>query len=129
MKSTRTYHEVTQQPITPKVQDWINELVERNGDDAVARQMVLVGQAGNIDRFLEKVRKALAIDAAKRISLPPPTEVDTWTLLAIVRGEIQPPDGPWIYDAGKLGDADYAVVLAWTERRMFGDRAMPAVTA
>lgn len=127
MKATRAYHEVTARTVGTQTLEWITDLVNRFGDDRVAEAIMDDGRNGApVGKMLGRVRDRLAReDATKR---PPrmPVEVDTWTLLAIVRGEVEAPAGPWIYDASRLGESDYALVLAWSERRLFGERAMPA---
>ena len=121
MRATRAYHDITQKPITPKVAEWIDQMVEANSDATVERVMIEVGQSGKLARFLETVQRTLATEAAMRRTLPPPTEIEPATLMAIVRGEVAPPEGPWIYDASGLPDAEYTEVLAWSSRRRFGD--------
>lgn len=123
MKATRAYHEVTARTVGTQTLEWITDLVNRFGDERVADAIMDDGRNGApVGKMLGRVRDRLAReDATKR---PPrlPVEIDSATLMTIVRGEVQAPDGPWIYDAGKLTSAEYDEALAWATRRLFGDR-------
>lgn len=121
MKSTQVYAEITGHPVTPKVLDWLHDLEEKYTDTAVVRVMEDVASTGKLARFLNVVSDRLASEAAMRRGRSQPTELDTETLLAIVRAQIDGPERPFTYDASKLSPEEYTEVLAWCIR---GQRGM-----
>jgi hypothetical protein len=115
MKATKTYAEVTARTIGPKLHDWINELVERFGDDEVSAALLAEGAAGcPPEKLLGKRRDRLASGAARRRASQP-THVEQDWFLAIVRGEATPPDGLDVRDPEQ-----HATVqdLGWVNHRM-----------
>ena len=119
MKATKTYAEVTARTIGPKLHDWINELVERFGDDEVSAALLLEGAAGcPPGKLLGAVRDRLASGAARQRAAHP-THVERDRFLAIVRGDAGgPPDGPWTYETRDLDHDEYTEVLGWVNHRL-----------
>lgn len=115
--ASQTYYELTARPITPKMQTWLYELIERFGDERVVAAMRSLAGSGDIDKLLERVRKTLATEDARR-GAAMPTEVERDQLMAIVRGQTAPPAGAWIYDTRALTKDEYTEVLAWAAKRL-----------
>ncbi len=110
MKATETFDRVTGgRPITGKVYEWINDLVGRFGDEAVAVAMDAEAPAGKLDRLLSRVRDRLASQIERRA----PAEISGRDMLAIVRGERTEPDPPYCWDTRGLTGAEYHEILAW----------------
>jgi len=110
MKATETFDQVTGgRPLTGKVYEWINDLVERFGDEAVAVAMEAEAKTGKLDRLLSRVRDRLASQVERRA----PTEISGQDMLAIVRGERGEPDPPYVWDTRGLTAEEYHEILAW----------------
>lgn len=116
MRSTQAYNEITGKPVTPKVMEWLHDLEERYGDGQVVRVMEDVAETGKLTRFLSVVSDRLASEAAMRRGRRQPHEIDRNTLMATVRGEIDEPERPFIYDTNLLTQEEYTEVLGWVQR-------------
>ncbi|MBV9484595.1 MAG: hypothetical protein JO246_00905 [Frankiaceae bacterium] len=111
MKATQAYDQVTGgRPLSPKVHEWISDLVDRFGDDAVSVAIEGEAAAGKFDKLLYRVRDRLAAQQ-QRVSAP--TEITGRQMLAIVRGAEQEPDPPYVWDPRGLTGAEYQEILAW----------------
>lgn len=117
MKATRTYSDVTARSISAKTHEWLADLVNRFGDEDVSAAIISEAAAGTpMDRIIGKVRDRLAQAAARRCAANP-THLGTAELLAVVRGEELPPDGPWTWDTRELSSSEYDETVAWAARR------------
>jgi hypothetical protein len=116
VKSSQAYNEITGKPVTPKVMDWLHDLEERYGDTMVVKVMEDVAETGKLTRFLNVVSDRLASDAAMRRGRRTPHELDHDTLMAMVRGQIDEPERPFIYDTRHLTPEEYTEVLEWAQR-------------
>lgn len=116
MRATQTWHEITARSISPGTHNFINDLVERFGDERVSTTLRQLASSGDVDKLLERARKVLATEDARRTVLP--VEVDRDALLAIVRGALAPPDGPWMFDSRGLTNDEYTEVLAHSTKRL-----------
>jgi hypothetical protein len=124
VNATRAYATYTGRPITTKVGDWIRDLVEVHGDDAVAEAIEEHSLDTPADRLLAKVRDELVKAANReRARQAPMTILGPYEALAVARGERQPPTGPWAYETMrldresgeivKLTTAEYDELIAW----------------
>lgn len=111
MKATQAYDQVTGgRPLSPKVHEWISDLVERFGDEAVAVAIEGEGATGKFDKLLYRVRDRLASQQQRSVA---PTEISGQDMLAIVRGGRVEPDPPYVWDTRGLTSAEYNEILAW----------------
>lgn len=115
--ASQTYYELTARPITPKMQTWLYELIERFGDERVVAAMRSLAGTGDIDKLLERVRKTLATEDARHAAVAP-IELDRDQLMAVVRGEAPEPTPPYTYDWHGLTHDEYTEVIAWSTRRL-----------
>lgn len=133
MKATQTYGEATGRSIGPKTLDFIHEIVEfagggEVGDERVAAAIWEEVPAGKFGLLLGRVRDRIAKQNGERRRRPGPLEIDSVTLMRIVRGEIDEPTGPYAYDAGRLDQAEYTELLTWSvnrDRRRLGLDPLP----
>ena len=118
MKAVMTYGQVTARPISVKVHEWIAELADRFGDDETSAAIVAEAAVDKpMASLLGRVRDRLAQGAARR-GAAHPEFVERDDFLAIVRGQVDPPGGPWIYETRDLTADEYGEVIRWSGRRM-----------
>lgn len=116
--AAQAYWRATLRQITPRVSDWLDELVEACGEDAVVAAIEAEAPRGDHARLLGRVRERLAREQ------PRPEwwrRIDRAELLAIVRGE-QPLVGRVWFDTADLSRAEYDEVLAWAAARRWPER-------
>jgi hypothetical protein len=109
----QAYWRATLRQITPRVAEWLEELVGACGEDAVVAAIEAEAARGDHARLLGRVRERLARER------PHPEgwrRIDRAELLAIARGE-QPLVGRVWFDTADLSAAEYDEVLAWTAAR------------
>ena len=128
MNALRTYGEVTARPITTKAADWLRDMVERWGDDRVCDALEAEAQTGTLSGVISRARDRLAKEDLVRRASETPLELGPEQLMAVVRGELEPPDRPWIYDTRGLSADEYAELLAWSEVRREKRVLVPAGT-
>jgi hypothetical protein len=118
VKATQAYDRVTGgRPITEKTYAWINDLIERFGDEGVAGAIEAEGKAGDFDKLMGRVRNRLALAAQRGSVGVAPALLTGHDMLAIARGELAEPARPYRYDAGDLSVAEYRELLAAREER------------
>ena len=113
MKATQAFDQVTGgRPLSAKLYEWITDLAERFGDDAVAEAIEVEGPAGSFDKLLGRVRDRLAKQAQHRRG-EAPAELSGRDMLAIARGDMAEPERPYTYDTRDLTLEEYGQLLAW----------------
>jgi len=115
MSASQAYWQATLQAVTPTIAAWLDQLVAEFGEDAVVEAIRAEAARGNHRKLLGRVQERLA---TKRASQPPPiTFLSGRDVLAILRGERQPPEGRWCWDSRDLSGAEYDEVLRWRANR------------
>lgn len=114
MKATQAFDRVTGgRPLSTKTHEWIADLADRFGDDATAAAIEAEGPTGSLDKLLGRVRDRLAKEQLRAEGRKAPTEITGQDMLAIVRGEREEPDPPYVWDPRGLTGAEYHEILAW----------------
>lgn len=118
MRATRVYAALTARSLSARTVEWLIELVERFGDDAVSDAIEVEAAKGELRHLLERARDRLARRAITA-STAAPRELDRDELLGWARGAWEPPSFPVIYDPGRLGlsPAEYREVERWALAR------------
>lgn len=113
MKATAAFDKVTGgRPLSTKTHEWIADLANRFGDDATAAAIEAEGPAGSFDKLLGRVRDRLAKQQLRE-ERRAPTEISGQDMLAIVRGQRDEPDPPYVWDTRGLGSEEYHEIMAW----------------
>lgn len=111
MKATETFDRVTGgRRLTASMYEWIDDLVGRFGDAAVAGAMEAEVGAGPMDKLMYRVRDRLAKKQNGERRMP--IELTGKQMLAIARGEMEEPERPYIWDTRDLTLAEYHELLA-----------------
>lgn len=111
MKATEAFDRVTGgRRLSGRTYEWISDLVDRFGDEAVAATLDVEAPAGPFDKLLYRVRDRLAKAAIAREAAP--TELTGRQVLAIARGELAEPERPYVYDTRDLSREEYAELVA-----------------
>lgn len=111
--AAQAYWRATLRQITPRVAEWLEELVEACGEEAVVEAIEAEASRGDHARLLGRVRERLA---REQPHLEGWRRIDRDELLAVARGE-QPLVGRVWFDTRDLSSAEYDEVLAWTAAR------------
>ena len=113
VEARRAFVESTGRFLTPKVMDWIRDLVERWGDDRVADAIYEAARTGKLESVLSRARDELAKHDAITRSRPLPEFVPPERLMAIMNGEEpMPPHGVY-FDAQDLTPTQYTRAIEW----------------
>jgi hypothetical protein len=113
--SLALYGVLTGRRITPATSEWIADMVDRWGEDAVSRAMEREAQKGSLGRLLSRVQDRCAVEAIARLPGPAgnqPITLHRDELLAIARGQQLAPDAAFVWSASELTGEEYREVLA-----------------
>lgn len=116
----RLYADITGLPVTIKTMEWIQRIVEARGEDRVLAAMEAIAHTGDLKKFLQRVSDRLASEDARRRPGRIPTELDRDELMALIRGELEEPPRPYIFDTRALTSGEYEELLRWTIARSAG---------
>jgi hypothetical protein len=117
MRATKAWADVTGRPISVKTHEWINDLVDRWGDERVADAVEAEARANptKLGTLLTRTRDRLAAEDLRVEQTP--TFVDRDWLMAIVHGERLEPEGRYYYDAARLSADEYGELVGWVAAR------------
>lgn len=112
-EAARAYYRLTLRRITPRMSDWLGELVERFGDEAVVGALEAEAARGDPGKLLERARDRLVGSRPTE----QPRRIGRDEVLAIARGE-QQLVGVVYWDWADLSPAEETEVLEWRTRVM-----------
>lgn len=109
----RAYHRLTLRQVTPRVSEWLEELVEHFGEEAVVEALEAEADKGEHSKLLGRARERLV----RSRPADKPRFIGRDELLAIARGE-QVLVGTVYWDWADLTPDEETEVLEWRTRVM-----------